>query len=316
MSDASIKNLKGPIAVFGAGGFIGINLMHTLANVRKDIVGFSQHPSASTRIKKSKLKKHLFAQCDITNAKKLAAAVRRLKPQTIFNLAAYGAYSFQNDIEKIYKTNITATAMLLEELSRYQFSAYIHAGSQSEYGLNAAAPRENDELIPNSHYAVTKAADFFLLKYYGKVKLLPVAHARLYSVYGSYEEPTRLMPTIISHVKRGVLPPFVDAAISRDFVYVDDAVEALIMLAGQLKQKHYGQAYNIASGKKTTIKQLAFLSKKLFAIQDQPVFATMKSRAWDLKNWYGNPEKIRKEFGWRATTTLENGMLQLYNETK
>ena len=318
-----IEKLKGPIAIFGAGGFVGINLLNKLLQYRKDIIGFSSNPNNNRRLKQNNISAKNIAKCDLLRKAEIEYLVKKYKPKTIFNLAAYGAYSKQKDVEKIYQTNFQSTVNLIEVLKKTKFASYIHAGSQSEYGLNQTAPSEDDKLIPNSHYAVSKAAVSHLLYYYGKIEKLPVVHLRLYSVYGPWEEPGRLMSALIENVKKGKLPHFVDPAISRDFVYVDDVVEAMIIIAvtvgNGLKPfptKYFGVAFNVASGKKTTIKELAFLAKKLFKIRKNPVFGSMKNRDWDLKDWYGNPKKIQKVFGWKAKTSLKDGLMKFYKYEK
>lgn len=312
-----IKKLKGPIIIFGAGGFVGFNLLWKLLGERKDVFGIFSDPKKNWRIAKKTPPPLNVVKCDINNKREVKSLISRMKPKTIFNLAAYGAYSTQTDIDKIYQTNFNSTYLIIEELKKYGFSAYIHAGSQSEYGLNSSGPSEQDELIPNSHYAVSKTADYYLLKYYGKIEKLPVVHVRLYSVYGPWEDTNRLIPTLISYAKQGKLPPFVDPNISRDFIYIDEVIDAMLLIAEKIgtnrsSGNYYGDAFNIASGKKTTIKELAYLAKKLFKIKEEPKFASMKNRAWDLKDWYGNPNKMRKVFVWKASTSLEDGLLKMF----
>lgn len=310
--NSKIKKIKGPIIIFGAGGFVGINLLLALTKQRDDVYGVFQDPNASWRIKKSGISKKHVIKGNLLDSKNVAQIISKVKPQTIFNLAAYGAYSKQTDIEKIYKTNVVSTVNLIEMLKKSGFSLYIHAGSQSEYGLNAYSPDEDSELIPNSHYAVSKTADYYLLKYYGKVEKLPVIHTRLYSAYGPFEESDRLMPTLMRYVLHKKLPPFVNPDISRDFIYIDDAIMALIVIAARAKKPHYGEVYNIATGKKTTMKNLALMSQKLFKIQDVPEYGTMKNRQWDVIDWVGNPEKISKTFHWKYTVSLRAGLLSFY----
>lgn len=314
-SDKLIKKLKGPIIIFGAGGFVGFNLLWELLAYRKDVFGIFSEPKKNWRIQKKAPPPSNVVKCNIVEKRSLQEFISAYKPKTIFNLAAYGAYSTQKNIDMIYQTNFNSTYVLIEELKKHGFSAYIHAGSQSEYGLNCSGPKEQEELTPNSHYAVSKTADYYLLKYYGKVEKLPVAHTRLYSVYGPWEDPNRLIPTLISYAKKGKLPPFVDPNISRDFVYIGDVIEALIIMASQMRNEIYGEAFNIASGKKTTIKELAYLAKRIFHLIKEPEFAKMKNRSWDLKEWYGNPEKIESLIGWKATTFLAEG-LKKFSEFK
>ena len=332
-----INQLSGPIAIFGAGGFVGFNLLQKILDYRKDVYGVFSDPKKNWRLQKKPTPPQNVVKCDLLNGGEVKRLISRMRPKTIFNLAAYGAYSTQQDIDKTYQTNFNSTYLLIEELKKYGFTAYIHAGSQSEYGLNCSGPSEDDELIPNSHYAISKTAVSYMVKYYGKIEKLPVVHLRLYSVYGPWEEPSRLIPIIIREAKKGRLPKFVDPNISRDFVYVDDVVEAIVLIAGQLSfwsdrakrgsdrilkrsyrslrslqdEDLFGEAFNVCTGKKTTIKELAYLAKKIFEIKAEPRFGTMENRAWDLKDWYGNPKKIQRDLGWRAKIDLEKGLKRI-----
>src|SRR5690242_575448 len=174
-----LKNLKGPIAIFGAGGFIGINLLQSILQYRYDVVGISHDKYNNWRFAATGTPHSHIISCDINDFTQLKVLFETFKPQTIFNLAAYGAYSKQKEYKKIYYTNFDSSIDILEILKAQGFSAYIHAGSSSEYGVNSVAPKETDELIPNSHYAVSKTAMSYAIKYYGMVEKLPVVNLRL-----------------------------------------------------------------------------------------------------------------------------------------
>lgn len=307
---AQIKKLHGPILILGAGGFIGINLLKTLLLYRKDVFGVSRSKKKNWRFISAKIPARNVIDSDITNKKDIEKIFKKVKPLTVFNLAAYGAYAKQNDYREIYKTNALSTVDVLEELKRIPFKAYVHAGSQSEYGLNAKGPKETAELIPNSHYAVSKIGNYFLLKYYGKVEKLPVVHLRLYSAYGPWEESDRLMPVLVAKAIRKSLPNFVAPTISRDFIYIDDVVSAFILAAAKIQKKMYGEVFNVATGKKTTIKQLAYMVKEMFDISEDPKFSTMKNRNWDVVDWFGSNAKIKRVLGWKPTHSLKQGLLK------
>lgn len=306
--ERNIKKLKGPILIFGAGGFIGFNILQSILKYRSDVFGVTRSKSKNWRFLTSKIHKKQLVSCDLNKTYQLQKILNKLKPKTVFNLATYGAYSSQNEYKKIYMTNIISSVDILERLKQFGFYAYVQAGSSSEYGLNASAPTENMELIPNSHYAVTKVSSYFLLKYYGKIEKLPVIHLRLYSAFGPWEEPDRLMPVLLSSARKGKLPPFVDPNISRDFVYVEDVVSAFIAAGANIKEKLYGEAFNVATGKLTTIKNLALLVRKMMNIQDTPKFGTMKNRKWDLSAWYGNNNKIANMLNWKPSYSLKGGL--------
>ncbi|MES2703045.1 MAG: NAD-dependent epimerase/dehydratase family protein [Bacteroidota bacterium] len=305
-----INELEGPIFVFGAGGFIGINLFNAIFRHRKDVYAITQDPRNNWRFIVNDIPAANILSCDINDLVILKDTLNEHKPKTIFNLAAYGAYSKQKEYKKIYGTNFNSEIDILEILKSTGFSAYVHAGSSSEYGTNSAAPREEDELVPNSHYAVSKVAAFYAVKYYGKIEQLPVAHLRLYSAFGPWEEPDRLMPVLIAAARKQIYPPLVHPDISRDFIDVADVCDAFVLTAHEI-EKVKGEAFNIGTDKKTTIRQLTAIIKDEFGIPELPEFGSMPNRNWDVADWYANSQKAKQLLGWEARISLLDGIRQV-----
>jgi dolichol-phosphate mannosyltransferase len=210
----------------------------------------------------------------------------------------------------IYETNLIGLLNLLELSSQFSIKAFVHAGSSSEYGLNAAGPSEDDPLQPNSHYAVTKASAAQMIKFYGTIKEMPVLNLRYYSIYGPFEEPDRLIPQLIEKGMKGAYPPLVQPDISRDFVYVDDAIYATLLSANSDFLKTAGKSINIASNKKTTIRDIAFTIKDIFHLPNDPEWGDFPNRKWDLKDWYGNAALAKELLDWENATTLREGLTQ------
>jgi len=304
--EREIKKVKGPILIIGAGGFIGYNILLKFLETRLDIYGIVKHKN-SWRLKEFKEKSKLIV-CDITNKEKVNKVFKKIKPQTIINCSAYGAYANQEDINRIYEVNFLSTVNILDILTKHNFSAYIHCGSSSEYGFNSSAPIESATLLPDSHYAVSKAAVSHLISYYGKKIKKPVIHLRLYSVYGPWEESSRLIPKIVEHGLKQKLPKLVASQISRDFIYIDDVFDAFVHLANNIKPQHWGETYNLGTGIKTTIKTLANLARVLYNIKKPIKFGSMKNRKWDLADWYANPKKIHRDFNWKYKIKLKDGL--------
>jgi dolichol-phosphate mannosyltransferase len=234
--------------------------------------------------------------------------IEAVKPQTVFDCVAYGGYSFEEDARLIHRTNFTALVDLIEILAEHPFTAYIHAGSSSEYGLNCSGPDEDAPLRPNGHYAVSKAAMAQHIHYCGVIRGLPIVNLRLYSVYGPLEDTSRLMPNLIFKALRNQYPPFVNPETSRDFVYISDACAAFIQAAVRMQPEMYGTSYNIGTGIPTTIKELASTVKTIFEVSGEPSFQSMPPRKWDLISWYANPLKAKREFGWSAKISLTEGL--------
>ena len=79
------------------------------------------------------------------------AAIRKNRPRTIFNLAAYGAYERQSAVAQIHTVNYIGTLNLITALRDTGCDAFVQAGTSSEYGLNCAGPTESAPLEPNSN---------------------------------------------------------------------------------------------------------------------------------------------------------------------
>ena len=304
MSD--IKNLQGPILVLGASGFVGANLLKLLLKERRDVYGTSTKPNP-WRLSDINCGDNIFI-IDLRIQENLFDLLDKLKPQTIFNCIAYGAYHFETDHEQIYDTNVLMPLRILDYLESKQFSAYIHAGSSSEYGDNSAGPLETDYPLPNSHYAVTKLSCANLIQYYGHKKKLPVANLRLYSVYGPLEDSSRLFPNLIHKALEKTYPPLVNENISRDFIYVDDVCQAFISAALNLKSENYGDSFNIGNAKEVTLKNLAFEVKDIFSLPQDPQFGTSEGRAWDNTQWFANNTKAKSQLNWEPKISLKEGI--------
>ena len=299
-----IRSLQGPILVLGASGFVGANLTRRLLEHRSDVVATTSRTPAW---RLEDLPARNVREFDALVALNVDRMLDEVQPRTVFNCIAYGAYSFETDGELILRTNLMSTHALLDRLAKRNIAAYIHAGSSSEYGENAAGPDEHEFLAVNSEYAVSKAACAHLIHYYGKQHGLPGANLRLYSVYGPLEDPSRLMPQIVQHGVLGELPPLVNPAISRDFIYSDDVVDAFVAAASELREDDYGDSFNVGTGRQTTIGELAEVARELYGIE-QPAAFTMPQRRWDVNDWYANSERAQKVLGWEAHTPLEQGL--------
>jgi dolichol-phosphate mannosyltransferase len=155
---------------------------------------------------------------------------------------------------------------------------------------------------------VSKLAVASYLRFVGKQQAFPCVNLRLYAVYGPFEDTSRLIPALLRKSVKGELPPFVDARTSRDFVHVDDVVAAFVRSATSMQPGIYGESFNIGTGLKTTMADLAEAARRAFGIRAEPAFGTMEGRAWDLAEWYADPRKAEAKLGWVAHIGLEQGL--------
>ena len=301
-----IAALQGPILILGGSGFIGNNLLRSILSVRADVHAtfFSGNAWRLADLPASNL-----VYLNLEDHLSVRSVLQRLAPQTIFDCSSFGAYSFESDYSRIHRTNYICLIDFIEALSASGFAAFIHAGSSSEYGLNCTAPLEHEQTLPNSHYALSKCAASSAVAFFGKTRGLPVLNLRLYSVYGPYEDSSRLLPALCEASLRNSLPPLAPNA-SRDFVYIDDVVEAFLDAANMMSPRLYGESFNIGSGVSTTLAQLAALAIECFDLSVQPQFNTAVARPWDTADWYAEPLKAQQLLHWQARTGLRQGLIK------
>jgi dolichol-phosphate mannosyltransferase len=295
--------------VTGAGGFVGANLTAALARAGHEVVAWVHPGSPTWRLD------HLADSVEVVPVELLdpdavEAGVAAARPDWVFHLAAHGAYSWQRDTELIVQTNLVATVRLLAACQRHGFSAFVHAGSSSEYGFQDHPPGEDELPEPNSDYAVMKAAATMHGRFVAQRDDVHVVTLRLYSVYGPWEEPGRLMPTLVARGLEGRLPPLVSPDTPRDFVSVRDAERALL-LAAERAEVERGSVFNIASGRQTTLREVVAVAREQLGIDAEPRWGTEPQRSWDAAVWVGDASKARERLGWAPEDDLPTGFARL-----
>ena len=306
-----ISSIDGPIAVTGASGFIGATLFTTLLSKRSDVYGLVRRKN--WRISSVGMLNIRFV--NLENSDEVFSCLNEIKPRTIFNLSAHGAYPDQNNFDSITRINLSSTKWISDWCASNE-CGIVHAGTSSEYGDNCSAPAEADICSPNSAYAVTKLAATQMLELSCENSDLSATVLRLYSVYGPMEEPKRLIPTLIRLGRQGRLPPFSPKEVTRDFVYIDDVVESFIASAVSQVGKPGFRIFNICTGEAVSMEQVATVSRKIFKIDSEPIFGP-PLRRWDLAKWYGNANFANETLHWRSKTSFSDGLaktLAWYNQ--
>jgi dolichol-phosphate mannosyltransferase len=300
----------GPVLVTGAAGFIGANLVRHYAATGAPVVAASHTAAPTWRLQSlpANVEQAAVDVCSEHEVKTLLSAVR---PRVVVHCAAFGAYPNQTNAGQIYRVNFEGVRNVLEAARELAgLRAFIQLGTSSEYGANCSAPAEDAATAPDSDYAVSKVAATALVNFYGLKHNLPAWVLRLYSVYGPYEDPSRLVPRLLAEAKQNRLPPLVNPGISRDYVYVDDvgtACDAVVEKAtsGALRP---GEVFNVGSGRKTTLEDIVRIVRNVFGVSARPEWGSMPDRRWDHSDWYANPMKAHRVLGWSAATPLADGL--------
>jgi dolichol-phosphate mannosyltransferase len=296
-----------PTVVTGYSGFVGANLAAGLAARGARVIGIQSPSGIDWRTRA--LEGVEDVRFDLCDEAVVRAFLRDVRPVAIYNCAAYGAYSVQTDARRIYDVNLQAVRHLLEGVRGMAgFKAFVQAGSSSEYGFNCTAPGEDAPTWPDSDYAVSKIGATSLVRLYARKHGVPAFALRLYSLYGPYEDFSRLVPTLLWQARAGQWPPLVTPTISRDFVYVEDAARAFDAIVDRAPQLEPGSIFNIGTGIRTTLGELVATVRELCAVKAEPQWQSMPERSWDHAGWYADPRRANAQLGWRAKTALRDGL--------
>lgn len=294
--------------VIGASGFIGANLVRRLLSENQEVHILVRKSSNLWRIKGilSKLKLHLL---DIENQISVKKTIKKIHPDYIYHLAAYGGYPFQKDVNKMIKTNIIFSSVLLETAKEINLKAFILTGSSSEYGYKNKPMKETDTLAPASFYAATKAATTQLALVYARSFNMPIVIVRPFSVYGAFEEPTRLVPTVIMKCLKNIDIELTDGKEKRDFIYIEDFLDCFLKLA-ENPGKITGHIINIGSGKQFSTRAIVKIIHRLTKSRSRLLWGKYPNRKWDAKFWLADINLAKKLVGWQPKRDLPSGIAE------
>ena len=246
----------------------------------------------------------------------------------VFHLATYhGNQSSIVDPLADHDNNLVTTLKLYEhakDFERLQKLVYAASGcTLAPHTFDETEAVTEDGPVPldlDSPYQISKVVGEFYSVYYHRQHGLPTVRARFQNVYGPGEilgaGRWRGSPAT---VWRNVTPAFVYRALkqlplqvenegraTRDFIYVGDLVDGLLTCA---ESGAAGDVYNLASGKETSIRQLAELVNRM---TDNPAeVELLPARNWDRSGRrFGSVEKAKRELGFEAQTPLEDGLLR------
>ena len=293
------------ILVTGAAGFVGAVLVRRLLGLGHEVHVLFR--ATSDRWRLASVERDLRVhEVDLKDEEGLKALLLRSKPEVIYHLAAHGAYPFQTDADTVIQTNILGTWNLLKASASLDYEVFVNTGSSSEYGFKDYSMRETDLLEPNSYYSVAKCAQTLLCQHFAKTHKKPVTTFRLFSAYGPWEEPSRLIPTLIRRTLAGQDLELVPPETARDFVFVEDVVDAYLRLDALAKLS--GEILNVGTGIQSTIKDVVTAVLEHTRAKVACHWGRMQPRIWDSKIWVADITKSGRLLGWRPETTLAQGI--------
>ncbi len=319
-----------PIMITGGAGFIGSALIRHLLRetdesvVNVDLLTYAGSLDSLTSVASSP--RYRFEQVDVCDGPALRGLFDRYRPRAVIHLAAESHVDRSIDGPLVFvHTNVLGTCTLLAEARRYHDELdeveqrefrFLHVSTDEVYGT--LGPRgtftESSPYDPTSPYSASKAAaDHFARVWHG-VYGLPVIVTNCSNNYGPYQFPEKLIPNMILRaIERRSLPVYGDGRNVRDWLYVEDHVEALLAV---LERGRIGHTYCVGgNAERQNIEVVSRICDILDEIRPrgdgrsfrgQIAFVTDR-RAHD-RRYAIDASKIRRELGWEPRETFESGL--------
>ena len=301
--------------VTGGAGFIGSHLVRALLEqgdfVRvldnfstgrpENLDGLGVYPELHRRVE--------LMEGDLRNAVKVKEAVDGI--DVIFHEAAFVSVpQSMDDPLTCFDINQRGTEMLLEAARKAGVERIVLASSAAVYGDSEVMPL--DEMVslrPFSPYAVSKRVDELYAEMYTRSFGLDVVALRYFNVYGPRQRPDSMYAAAVPIFARRLLDGkpitiYGDGGQTRDLIYVGDVVRANI--AASEHPAAPGQIFNVCTGDETRVIDLVDTLRSFFPAAPAPEFAP--ARSGDIYRSLGNPAKAESLLGFKAQTSLNNGL--------
>lgn len=318
------------LLITGGAGFIGSAVVrlavargHEVVNL--DALTYAACLANVAEVEDSPL--YTFEHADIRDRAALDRVFATHHPDVVMHLAAESHVDRSIDGPADFiETNITGTFNMLEAARSYWTSAgkpagfrFHHISTDEVFGSLPADPNvqftEDTPYDPRSPYSASKASSDHLVRVWHETYGLPVVLTNCSNNYGPYHFPEKLIPVVILNALAGKpLPIYGDGSNVRDWLYVEDHADALLLVA---EKGALGRSYNIGGENERSNLELV---KTICTILDDirpkdagrysDLITFVTDRPGHDARYAIDPSRIRTELGWRPSVTVEEGLLR------
>ena len=315
--------------VTGVAGFIGSNILEALLKNNQNVIGIDNfetgHASNLDDVKSIVSDKQWnnfdFYEVDINKYEQVESAFRNI--DFVLHQAALGSVPRSiNDPIRSNAVNISGFLNVLNISKEKNVKGFIYAASSSTYGDHPALPKKEQNIgSPLSPYAITKYANELYAKIFSEQYGIKTIGLRYFNVFGKRQDPHGAYAAVIPLWIQSVInnkEVFIngDGTTTRDFCYIDNAVEANILAALALNKINMHAVMNIAFGESNDLNTLfrlivAILKKNGRSYEMNPTYREF--RPGDIKNSLADISKAKELIGYSPAYSLEAGLEESIN---
>jgi len=297
--------------VTGGAGFIGSNLVEALVKRGQRLRVIDNFSTGNRENLKDVWSQIDFQQVDLLDEAALKKACEGV--DTIFHQAAIPSVPRSvADPITTHRSNTDGTLNLLVAARDARVRRIIYAASSSAYGDTPTLPKD-EEMLPSpiSPYAVQKLASELYMTSFNRVYELETVSLRYFNIFGPKQDAASPYSGVLAKFITAMLQDqtptiYGDGKQSRDFTYIDNAVQANIKAATAPAEKVAGQIFNVATGERYDLNQMFAILRKIIGFKGEPVYK--EARTGDVKHSLADITKARNSFGYAPEISFEEGL--------
>jgi len=290
--------------VTGATGFVGAHLARLLVERGADVAILSRATSDTWRISDT-LSRIRVIPGDLANIKNAGSQISDFRPDVVFHLGWYGVASRFRDDPKQITQNVSGSLELLQLAAAAGSKRWIGLGSQAEYGPHEGLLTEGVPTRPVTTYGVAKLCVSLLSERLCAAYDIEFCWLRLLAVYGPMDDPTHFIPQLILKLLATERPALSSGDQRWDYLYVDDAAQALWRAANQPRCTG---AFILGSGQAHNVRRIAEKVRELVDPALPLGFGEVPYRSDQPMHLQADISAFQAVTGWTPGTPLDNGL--------
>lgn len=297
--------------ITGIGGFIGSSLARELLQRGEQVRGVDNFSTGKRENLAPILGQIDFREGDILDLKAMQQACAGV--DYVLHQAAIPSVP-KSVLDPIgsNRANIDGTVNVLVAARDAKVKRLVYAASSSAYGDTPTLPK-HERMTPDpiSPYAVAKLASELYLTSFHRCYGLETVALRYFNIFGPRQDPSSpysgVLAKFITQMLAGQQPTiFGDGEQSRDFTYIDNAVEANLLACKAPAAHVAGKVFNVATGRRVTLNETVKLLQHLTAYTGSPIYG--EERGGDIKHSLADISAAEKHLGYQAKVNFEDGL--------
>lgn len=325
--------MKKIVFITGCAGFIGFHLTNRLLKKKYVVVGIDNiNNYYSTKLKKHRIKEikkndkdknFNFYRCNLKNYNKQKKLFKKYQPNYVINLAAQAGvrYSIENPMAYV-DSNLVGFTNILELCRHFNVKHLIYASTSSVYGASKKHPYNENDIAshPVAFYGATKRANELMAHSYSYLYKLPTTGLRFFTVYGPWGRPDMALFKFIQNIiKKKPINVFNRGKHTRDFTYVDDIVESIILLINKAPKTKKNFLFNDPSessapyrilniGNNKPVKLMKYIKEIEAQLKIKANIKFLPMQKGDIETTFASNKKLVKITGYTPKTSISMGI--------